>query len=523
MRVPFDCYLDVVKAYEEKGKWIVEGLAATTDFDLQEDVVSQEAIESSAKDLLENSTVLHNHNPNESMGKVLESRARKGALLLKILVSKTVPEIWQKIKEGVLNKFSIRGKILEATKKWIPALQKFARIILKMRLVEVSLVAVPANPKAKALRWYIEKALADYEEDGGEIEEEYEPTDTGGFEMADEVEVEEELLEAHGEPQVESGNQGGEVAKGFPAPETLWKEWTEFGKQKGLKDGDESWDAWVEFCKQQGYPHPYPYPYPKPEPQRGTRMREIAGIVDKLLAGEKDEARKKLLSQIKVIAEGASYTYPYPKPAGTAAKEQADAVAKAADAHLQLLSESVEAIQKLAQEIASASGSMDAAKLKAKLGQLSDLTYKLQQVAEVINASGSGAAAKSEVEKAGRKVSGDRLSRLKKLLDELQKFIAEVDTTVAAPGEKEKSAPGETDIIKKLQVVEETVEKLSKSLGSAEGKDGEQPGTLAETVKEITKRLDVLEDAPGERSSLDGQEDLADGKEKGKTLWKGLL
>lgn len=187
----------MTKAYEEKGNWIVEGFAATTDFDLQDDIVSQEAIESSAKDLIENSTVLLNHNPDESMGKVMESRAREGALFLKILVSKTVPEIWQKIKEGVLNKFSIRGKILEAVKKWIPAIQKFARVILKMHLVEVSVVAVPANPRARALRWYIEKALSDYEEGGGEIEKvsEEQQLSEGGSEMAEEM-VEEELIEA---------------------------------------------------------------------------------------------------------------------------------------------------------------------------------------------------------------------------------------------------------------------------------------------------------------------------------------
>jgi hypothetical protein len=40
-------------------------------------------------------------------------------------------------------------------------------IIQRMSLVEVSLVSVPANPEAKAIGWYIAKALNETEEQGG--------------------------------------------------------------------------------------------------------------------------------------------------------------------------------------------------------------------------------------------------------------------------------------------------------------------------------------------------------------------
>src|SRR3990172_13167261 len=116
--VRFECSIDIHKAYEDEGNWIVEGFAATSDFDLQEDIITQQAIEASAKDLIENSTVLHNHNADEAIGKVEKSEAREGGLWLKIFISKTAPDIWQKITEGVLNKFSIRGKILDAKKEW---------------------------------------------------------------------------------------------------------------------------------------------------------------------------------------------------------------------------------------------------------------------------------------------------------------------------------------------------------------------------------------------------------------------
>ncbi|MHC5056923.1 MAG: HK97 family phage prohead protease [Planctomycetota bacterium] len=222
--VNFECAVDVTKAYEDEGRWVVEGYAATSDFDLQEDIITDEAIRASAKDLIENSTVLHNHNADEAIGRVLASRARKDGLFLKILISKTAPEIWQQITEGVLNKFSVRGKVLEARKQWVAELKRYARLILKMRLLEVSLVAVPANPKARAIRWYIEKALDEFEKAGGEIE----PV-KGGPEMGEQRIVEEELLEAGGDGPAKPGEKkSGEadMPKGFPPPDQLEKEWS---------------------------------------------------------------------------------------------------------------------------------------------------------------------------------------------------------------------------------------------------------------------------------------------------------
>jgi HK97 family phage prohead protease len=251
--VNFECPVEITKAYEEKGRWIVEGYAATTDFDMQEDIITEEAISASAKDLLENSTVLHNHNPDEAIGKVLESQARPGGLFLKILISKTAPEIWQQVQEGVLNKFSVRGKILEARKEWVERLKKFARLILKMRLVEVSLVAVPANPKARAIRWYVEKALAEFEKAGGRIETTPGCEPQGGSDMKNEVVVEEELLEATGEPEADAVISKSESPPGQAAKE------------------------------------------------RNPHLQ----LVDELIAGEADEERKRMLAQIRALVAGA--------------------------------------------------------------------------------------------------------------------------------------------------------------------------------------------------------------------------
>jgi HK97 family phage prohead protease len=456
--VNFECAVDITKSYEDEGRWIVEGYAATSDFDLQEDIITDEAIRASAKDLLENSTVLHNHNADEAIGRVLASRARKNGLFLKILISKTAPDIWQQITEGVLNKFSVRGKVLEARKQWVPELKRYARLILKMRLLEVSLVAVPANPKARAIRWYIEKALDEFEKAGGEIE----PV-KGGPEMGEERVVDGELLEAEGDP-ANAGEKKGEEAdkpKGFPPPDELEKEWSGHAEKAGLKGKgeEEVFKAWVEFCKQNRYPHPYPYPYPKP--QAGARMRQIVELVDRLLKDEKDEARRKLLQQVRAIAAGAANAYPRPP----ARKEEGGEGAEPPPAG---------------------------------------------------GGAGGDGAANEDTEKAGRKIAGARLTRLKKLLDELKGLIAEVDDAQAAEtgaGATGKGADADT-----------TLSKIAKALGIGETEDGEVPN-LAKTVGDLKKRLDDLENTPASRTSLDGQEELADEKKgKGKdSLFKGLL
>jgi hypothetical protein len=330
---------------------------------------------------------------------VLDSKAREDGLFLKIMISKTAPEKWQQITEGVLNKFSVRGKVVEARKKWIAELKRHARVILKMRLVEVSLVAVPANPKARAIRWYVEKALDEFEKAGGLLDSEARDPMGGsrmnGDEKVEPREVTEELIEATGSPAPEGG-----------APGSVEK--------KDEAEGEE----------------------------------DVRALVGKLLAGEKDAARRKLIERVLAIVTA--------RPV-------------------------------------SKSGEDDAT---------------------------DGDAA---VAKAGRKLSGDRLARLKKLLVELGGLVAEVDDSSAAAGGTEgapvaKAGKGEG------ADADKTLSKIAKALGIGESGDGDVPD-LAKAVKELKERLDELESTPGSRTSLDGQEDLADeGKGKGEgSVFKGLL
>ncbi|HOX23017.1 MAG TPA: HK97 family phage prohead protease, partial [Elusimicrobiales bacterium] len=194
-KVGFSFPVQVLKYAEEAGEFHVVGYAATTDFDLQGDIITEEALKASSLDLLKNSTVLLNHDMKLPIGKVTKVEFDKHGLLIDALISSTEPDIIQKIKEGVLNKFSIRGQVLERERQFSPEHDRMVNIIQRMSLVEVSLVSVPANPEAKAIGWYIAKALS-------------ETTEQGDKPMPDEVIIE------------EVPPQSGTPASEAPAPET---------------------------------------------------------------------------------------------------------------------------------------------------------------------------------------------------------------------------------------------------------------------------------------------------------------
>lgn len=381
--VDFQCTLDIVRAVplppqgdETEERWMVEGFAATTDIDLQGEEITQAAIESSSKDLLENSTVLFNHKDDYPVGRVVKADARPGGLFIRVLVSKTVPDIWQKVKEGVLNKFSIRGKVLSAVKKFVPALNRWIRVIKRMLLVETSLVSVPANPKAKAMRWYIEKALEEFEKSGGTLESENEDFfEDGGQAMENGTksdsaqksglvskvtEILDRLLPSAVDDKMKStleqikglasklqgesvllpstenkfdAKSVEEVAAAFENASTAAQALflmdsleskdeamkTEFGKLRELLDSR---------AKAGGGTKP-----PDPEEEAKAKAKadaekeavekqnakekwaQIAFLVDKLLPGEGDPRKKVILQQIKAMALRAiGQEYPYPSP-----------------------------------------------------------------------------------------------------------------------------------------------------------------------------------------------------------------
>ena len=150
-----------IKTVKDGDEWIIKGYAATSDLDRQGDVITPEALKAAAEDLKKNTTVFYEHKHDQPpVGKVLDAGVDKGGLWVEVLISKTRADIWQLIQEGILNKFSIGGKVISSQQKSLDGINY--NLITKMELFEVSIVGLPANVNAtfseKSIVWSIRKA-----------------------------------------------------------------------------------------------------------------------------------------------------------------------------------------------------------------------------------------------------------------------------------------------------------------------------------------------------------------------------
>jgi len=188
-----DALFEVKKAadtFDDQGqqKRIVTGYAAVADVvDSQYELIAREALDEASKDLLKYTTVLYNHDPDRPIGKVLEARPEGTGLFVKVQISNTEDEIWDKICEGIISKFSFRGVITEYDEQFDKSLARNITIIKGFKIFEISLVSVPANPEAKTLNYYLSKALEDrvelHREDPGKAESPNDIPQPGGSEI----------------------------------------------------------------------------------------------------------------------------------------------------------------------------------------------------------------------------------------------------------------------------------------------------------------------------------------------------
>lgn len=154
--------LPIEKSYEEDGDWIVEGVVSTSEVDSENFRMTKPALEDLVRDSKILSTVLHNHLKDEEIGVIQDAkviRVQKDPEIwgawVKILISKTVPKIWQKIREKVLSKFSIKG-MAEARE----IRDKLAGVITEAigyKGAEISIVSVPTLQTARILAHYVSK------------------------------------------------------------------------------------------------------------------------------------------------------------------------------------------------------------------------------------------------------------------------------------------------------------------------------------------------------------------------------
>jgi len=324
--IDFEALLDfcISKSLEtQKGDFILEGFAATSDLDLQGDVITPSAIKESAKDLEKNSTVLDNHDPNKRVGVVLKSEARPGGLWIQVRISETVPDIRKQIEEGVLNKFSIKRQVIEAEPRIDRETQRRILIIHKMYLTHVATVSVPANTEARSLNWYIVKAI------GGEI-------------MPEETKPEEKDTSAGKEPELEKTDTPVPAGDVTPAaPETTPAETTPAETAPAASPQTET-PPEVEKAKDdttqmptETKPTETPAAPAAPEVVEPAQedlilkaeltpdgYRKVVALLDKILANLGDKAMvTTLIQQIKAMlgrVSGAAAQYPYPQPVAKA-------------------------------------------------------------------------------------------------------------------------------------------------------------------------------------------------------------
>jgi HK97 family phage prohead protease len=334
--ISFDCQLDLVKSgTNDRGAFHVTGYAATTDFDLQEDIISHEAMQESADDLLHNSTMLFNHDDSVPIGKIVKQQLDQKGILIDAIIDKTavVPKTGAKvvdmIKQGILNKFSIRAKVLEAKQEFVAELDTVANVIKRMLLIECSLVSIPANPEAKAMNYYIGKALKESKE------------------MTEEAKAKKEEAKKE-EAKKSDGIQ-------FPAMDQLVKDWQGYCADKGLTLDSEQADVhkgWTEFAAEKGLPDGFYY-----APKSAGESRSLLGLCDRLIKGGLDgDVIKQVAEAIKsAVSKLIVDQTPYPATAEPKAPEEQPAKKSAEP------SEDAKVIEGLMQQVASLSKKLDAA------------------------------------------------------------------------------------------------------------------------------------------------------------------
>jgi len=151
-----------VKKADNKGFYI-RGYASVSEIvDRQDEIVSSEALKGAVQGLMsEGDTLFFNHNYDQPIGRIVKAVVDKKGLFIEAFISETRPDIRKQVEEGILKRFSIGGEVLEAVSERNEELGREIIRITKMSLYEVSLVGVPANPKAEVIDYVIKCALKD--------------------------------------------------------------------------------------------------------------------------------------------------------------------------------------------------------------------------------------------------------------------------------------------------------------------------------------------------------------------------
>lgn len=122
----------------------VEGYASAAIKDLDGEVITKEALEIAARELTQepyNKVFLNHKYTDIPIGKIVEAEVRDNKLWVKVMLNRAHPQfetIYRSLKDGFLDAFSIGFKVLERERDRIK----------RLKILEISLVGVPANPEA---------------------------------------------------------------------------------------------------------------------------------------------------------------------------------------------------------------------------------------------------------------------------------------------------------------------------------------------------------------------------------------
>jgi hypothetical protein len=153
----FDFFIDIEKAESNEGKLFLEGVASTVDTDLQNETVSNLAIERMAKSAIGIPVVInsHNHEFTDEIGSIVSAKAESGRLHIRAELDGEDPiavRTFKKVQKSKKVGFSIGGK---GKGRYLGK----SRVIDEVFLSHVMLTSKPANPNTFAFA--IAKALTD--------------------------------------------------------------------------------------------------------------------------------------------------------------------------------------------------------------------------------------------------------------------------------------------------------------------------------------------------------------------------
>lgn len=123
----------------------IRGMASTPDVDRYDDIVHPMAFKESITQYMTNPQVLLQHNHDKPIGKTIEASIKVEGLEVFCEISQNIDGVQDKIKNGVMRAFSIGFMVKSFQMENVGGRQ--IRVITELDLAEISVVAVPANPK----------------------------------------------------------------------------------------------------------------------------------------------------------------------------------------------------------------------------------------------------------------------------------------------------------------------------------------------------------------------------------------